>query len=194
MSYLHLPVCSLLHPLLPAYDTFPLVIVELGKEESGRSLSEAELLTISFFLILLQELWTRQRKKKSGKFFLNQMKHFILIIGYFSGGLLPFNAQQYKLVTALFAFQLVQSIPCGISYSLYLCVLHYNYGDNSANMKAFSAVSWFCSLPRFPLHLAQHMLLSSLMPHKLWSLLAFLSDCSCCLHLGSDPPRSVSLA
>lgn len=59
------------------------------------------------------------------------------IIGYFSGDLLHFNAQQYNLVTALFAFQLVQSIPCGALYSLYLCALHYNYNDNSANMKAF---------------------------------------------------------
>lgn len=49
------------------------------------------------------------------------MKHFILIIGYFSGGLLPFNAQQYKLVTALFAFQLVQTFPVEF-HIVYICV------------------------------------------------------------------------
>lgn len=59
---------------------------------------------------------------KCGKLFLNQMKHFIVIIGYFSGGLLPFNARQYNLITALFAFQLVQSIPCGVLYSfMFVC-------------------------------------------------------------------------
>lgn len=65
------------------------------------------------------------------------MKHFILIIGYFSGGLLPFNVQQYNHVTALLLFNLFKAFPVESRIALYLCVLHCNYNDNSANMKAF---------------------------------------------------------
>lgn len=107
-----------------------------GKEGSGRSLSQAEPLTTSFFLNSLQEPWTRQRKRKHGKLFLNQVKHFILTVGYFSGGLLLMHKSRTLLLPSLL-FYLLKAFPMESCTALYLCVLHYNYNDNSAKMKAF---------------------------------------------------------